>query len=61
MVSLKSLSQNRHLYLLFFLSIKVKAIEDEIELGQLEEVIEMAKDELTTIDFYYGMILNFMF
>ncbi len=32
----------------------VKAIEDEIALGQIEEVIEMAKNELTLIDYYHG-------
>lgn len=32
----------------------IKAIEDEISLGQIEEVIEMAKDELTLIDYYHG-------
>lgn len=31
----------------------IKAIEDEIALGQIEEVIEMAKDELTLIDYYH--------
>lgn len=33
---------------------QIKKIEDEIELGQIEEVIEMAKDELVLIDYYYG-------
>ena len=33
---------------------QIKAIEDEIDLGQIEEVIEMAKDELELIDFYVG-------
>jgi hypothetical protein len=32
----------------------IKAIEDEIALGQIEEVIEMAKDELALIDYYHG-------
>jgi NADH dehydrogenase (ubiquinone) 1 alpha subcomplex subunit 5 len=31
----------------------IRAIEDEIDLGQIEEVIEMAKNELQLIDFYY--------
>lgn len=31
----------------------IKAIEDSMEIGQIEEVIEMAKDELKLIDFYY--------
>lgn len=31
----------------------VKAIEDEIGLGQIEEVIEIAKDELSLVDYYY--------
>ena len=35
-------------------NIKIKEIEDEINLGQIEEVIEMAKDELELVDFYYG-------
>ena len=34
---------------------KVKFAEDEIALGQLEEVAEMAKDELFLINFYHGM------
>jgi hypothetical protein len=29
-------------------------IEKEIDLGQIEEVIVMAKDELQLIDYYYG-------
>lgn len=33
---------------------QIKAIEDAIDLGQIEEVIEMAKDELHLIDYYYG-------
>ena len=32
----------------------MKAIEDEIGIGQIEEVIYMAKDELCLIDYYYG-------
>merc|ERR1711871_11637 len=31
----------------------VKTIEDEIGLGQIEELIEMGKDELHLIDYYY--------
>jgi len=30
----------------------IKKIEDEIALGQIEEVIEMAKDELELVSFY---------
>ena len=32
----------------------VKAIEDEIGLGQIEEVMEMGKTELELIDIYHG-------
>jgi hypothetical protein len=32
---------------------QVRAIEDEIGLGQIEEVIEIAKDELALVDYYY--------
>ena len=38
------------------LSIQIKAIEEEIDLGQIEEVIEIAKDELKLIDIYYGKL-----
>eukprot|EP00429_Kryptoperidinium_foliaceum_P127025 CAMPEP_0176332424 /NCGR_PEP_ID=MMETSP0121_2-20121125/77065_1 /TAXON_ID=160619 /ORGANISM="Kryptoperidinium foliaceum, Strain CCMP 1326" /LENGTH=158 /DNA_ID=CAMNT_0017675313 /DNA_START=15 /DNA_END=491 /DNA_ORIENTATION=- len=31
----------------------IRKIEDEIDLGQIEEVILMAKDELKLIDYYY--------
>jgi hypothetical protein len=31
----------------------IKKIEDEIGLGQIEEVIEMAKDELELVQYYY--------
>ena len=31
----------------------VKAIENEIALGQIEEVIEMVKDELKLVEIYY--------
>lgn len=31
----------------------IKAIESEIALGQIEEVIEMVKDELKLVDIYY--------
>lgn len=34
-------------------SSSIKEIEDELELGQIEEVIENAKDELELIDYYY--------
>lgn len=30
----------------------IKAIEDEIGLGQIEELIEMGKDELNLVDYY---------
>mmetsp|Transcript_11320 Transcript_11320/g.24812 ORF Transcript_11320/g.24812 Transcript_11320/m.24812 type:complete len:154 (-) Transcript_11320:55-516(-) len=30
----------------------VKAIEDEVDLGQIEELIEMANDELNVVKFY---------
>jgi hypothetical protein len=30
----------------------IKKIEDEIALGQIEEVISMAKDELELVDYY---------
>ena len=33
---------------------QIKTIEDEIALGQIEEVIEMAKEELDLVEFYYG-------
>jgi hypothetical protein len=35
----------------------VETIEEKIELGNIEEVIELAKDELTLVDFYYGAVL----
>lgn len=35
----------------------IKKIEDCIELGQIEEVIEMAKNEMTLIDYYFGKAL----
>eukprot|EP01033_Poteriospumella_lacustris_P006302 gene6302-4524_t len=31
----------------------IRAIEDEIDLGQIEEVIQMAKNELNLIDYYH--------
>ncbi len=37
---------------------QIKAIEDEIDLGQIEEVIEMSKTELELIDFYYGKLYH---
>ena len=33
---------------------QIKEIENEINLGQIEEVIEMAKDEMSLVDYYYG-------
>ena len=39
-----------------FLAKQIKSIENEIDLGQIEEVIEMAKDELKLIDYYHGAI-----
>ena len=33
---------------------QIKAIEDEIDLGQIEEVILMAQDELSLADYYNG-------
>ena len=35
----------------------IRAIEDEIDLGQIEEVIQMAKNELNLIDYYHGTLL----
>ena len=35
-------------------TLKIKAIEDEIALGQIEEVIVICKDELILVDFYHG-------
>lgn len=46
----------RHLYLRAF--VQVMDIEREIDLGQIEEVIEMAKDELELIDYYYGEFVD---
>jgi hypothetical protein len=37
----------------------VKAIEEEIGIGQIEEVIVMAKDELRLIDYYHGEFFLF--
>ena len=37
---------------------QIKAIEDEIDLGQIEEVIEMAKDEMDVVKFYIGTLLE---
>jgi hypothetical protein len=39
-----------------FLKLQIKKIEDEIGLGQIEELIEMAKDELHLVDYYIGII-----
>lgn len=36
------------------LFLKIKAIEDEIALGQIEEVIVICKDELLLVEYYYG-------
>jgi hypothetical protein len=36
------------------LLLQVKAIEADIELGQIEEVIEMVKDEISSINHYAG-------
>jgi hypothetical protein len=33
---------------------QIKAIEDEIALGQIEEVIVICKDELLLVEYYYG-------
>ncbi len=41
-----------------YICLQVKKIEDEMDLGQLEEVIEIAKAELELIDYYYGMVAN---
>jgi hypothetical protein len=40
--------------------VQIKAIEDEIALGQIEEVIVICKDELLLVEYYYGkqMILS---
>ena len=39
----------------FFLCFKkIKAIEDYIDLGQIEEVIEMVKDEIELSEAYVG-------
>ena len=40
-----------YIYSYFF---QVKAIEDEIGIGQIEEIIDIAKDELELIDYYHG-------
>jgi hypothetical protein len=34
--------------------LQIKAIEKEIDLGQIEEVIAMAKDERELVDYYFG-------
>jgi len=33
--------------------LQIKSIEEEIGLGQIEEVIEIAKDELELVSYYY--------
>lgn len=35
---------------------QIEAIEEEIDLGQIEEVIEMCKNELEVIDMYHGKV-----
>lgn len=40
--------------LVLFIYVQIKAIEDEIDLGQIEEVIEMAKDEINVVNYYIG-------
>jgi hypothetical protein len=35
-------------------------IEQEIDLGQIEEVIEIAKDERQLVDYYYGKLFIFV-
>jgi hypothetical protein len=37
------------------LTFKIKAIEDYIDLGQIEEVIEIVKDEIELADAYIGI------
>lgn len=34
----------------------MKAIEDEIDMGQVEEVAEIIKGELNLIEYYYGKL-----
>lgn len=41
----------------WFFCVQIRAIEDEIDLGQIEEVIQMAKNELNLIDYYHGTLL----
>ena len=36
--------------------VQIEAIEEEIDLGQIEEVIEMCKNELGVIDMYHGKL-----
>jgi hypothetical protein len=36
---------------------QIKAAEDEISLGQLEEVADHARDELELIDYYFGTLM----
>jgi hypothetical protein len=36
-------------------------IEKEINMGQLEELIEQAEDELSVIPVYLGMLMIFLF
>ena len=36
--------------------VQIRAIEDEIDLGQIEEVILIAQDELGLVDYYNGTL-----
>ena len=40
---------------------QVAAIENDLDLGQIEQVIEMCKSELQVIDMYYGTVAVFSF
>ena len=42
------------LFLCLLLLFQTKEIEDEIDLGQIEEVIEMAKEEKSLVKYYFG-------
>ncbi len=39
---------------------QVKAAEDEMGLGQIEEVAEIARDELDLIEVYFGNFFNLL-
>lgn len=43
-----------------FSCVQTKEIEDAIDLGQIEEVIEAAKGEQYLIGYYYGANLSFI-